>query len=782
MAEENSRQELSESEEELLSFVLDHTDRWRDFRNANYLSDWEKYERIFRGQWDAQDKHRESERSRIISPATQQAVETRHAEVMEAIFGQGEFFDIKDDLEDGENIDVEKLKNQLKEDFAQDKIRKSIDQIELMAEIYGTGIGEIVISKENTYTPTTRPIEGTEQKAFGVTDGKRVAIKLHPVNPKNFLFDPNGTCIDDCMGVAIESYTSIHKIVEGITSGIYRNTDVSPLYESDELEPTQEETNFQDEKVVLLRYYGLVPREFLEGTEEDDFKLFDEDVDDGLEDYADMVEAIIVIANGSVLLKAEASPYMMKDRPVICYQDDTVPNRLLGRGTVEKSLNMQSGIDSSMRLYLDGLALTSVPMMAMDATRLPRGAKFKVQPGANFMTTGNPNEIMMPFKFGQSDGAAMQTSKEFERMLLMATGTVDSQGTVSQVSRDGNMDMATATLIKKYKRALVNRQEDFIIPLVKKSAWRRMQFDPERYPSRDVKFIPTATLGIIAREHEQKQMAFLIQTLGAQSPLTPVLMQGVLENSSLSNKEQMIKQMEEASKPDPEKQKMEQQHMQQQMALAQAQIEKEQSEVVKNQATAQKTQVETQLAPQIATAELEKIQAQSSLEQQKAQAQLVQEQARSTNDVAIERAQADNDMRVEKFKSELKSQTDLMIEENKADTQLTLAKMDADKDIAIAQLKNGEPNAIADLMDRINQPNPVVRIERARAESDMQVEQFKAQLEAQSQLIAQMNAEKDIAMAELRSGEQSAIAELVEKMNRPKAVIRDKSGRVIGIE
>jgi len=85
-------------------------------------------------------------------------------------------------------------------------------------------------------------------------------------------------------------------------------------------------------------------------------------------------------------------------------------------------------------------------------------------------------------------------------------------------------------------------------------------------------------------------------------------------------------------------------------------------------------------------------------------------------------------------------------------------------------------------MDRINQPNPIVRIERARAESDMQVEQFKAQLEAQSQLIAQMNAEKDIAMAELRSGEQSAIAELVEKMNRPKTVIRDKSGRVIGIE
>jgi len=87
----------------------------------------------------------------------------------------------------------------------------------------------------------------------------------------------------------------------------------------------------------------------------------------------------------------------------------------------------------------------------------------------------------------------------------MATSTIDSNGQVTQVSRE--MDMATATMLKKYKRALVNRQEDFIIPFVNKAAWRYMQFDPERYPSLDVKFIPTATLGIIAREFEQKQLA-----------------------------------------------------------------------------------------------------------------------------------------------------------------------------------------------------------------------------------------------------------------------------------
>src|SRR3990167_9207028 len=130
--------EPTESDKELLRFVVDHTTRWRDYRDQNYQDDWDKYERVFRGVWAGEDKHRESERSRVISPATQQAVETRHAEVMEAIFGQGEFFDIKDDIKDvnGSAVDVEMIKNQLYEDFAQDKIRKSIDQITLLAEIY----------------------------------------------------------------------------------------------------------------------------------------------------------------------------------------------------------------------------------------------------------------------------------------------------------------------------------------------------------------------------------------------------------------------------------------------------------------------------------------------------------------------------------------------------------------------------------------------------------------------------------------------------------------------
>ena len=598
--DQNEFDEPTQNDKELTAFVVDHCDRWRTYRDVNFLDSWMEYERIFRGEWAAEDKVRDSERSRIVTPATQQAVETRHAEIMEAIFGQGEFFDISDDIRDvnGNPMDVAMLKAQLMEDFKQDKIRKSIDQIELMAEIYGTGIGEIIVKTEKVFEPATQAIPGQSgQAAIGVVEKDRVAVKLVPVNPKNFLFDPNGTSIDDCMGVAIEKYVSIHKVVEGIEKGIYRKVNIAPSYEDTDLEPTQELSQYQDEKVLLLTYYGLVPKEYLTEKDTDVVELFPDD--SAAEDYTNMVEAIVVIANGGMLLKAEENPYMMKDRPVLSYQDDTVPNRLLGRGTVEKSYNMQKAIDAQVRSHLDSLALTTAPMMGMDATRLPRGARFEVKPGKAFMVNGNPAEILYPFKFGQSSPENLTTAKEFERMLLQATGTLDSQGMVSQGARDaGGMSMAVATIIKKYKRTLVNFQEDFLIPFIQKASFRYMQFDPERYPSVDMKFIPTATLGIIAREYEQQQFIGLLQTLGPNTPVLPLILKGILNNSSLTNRFELIAALEQMSQPNPEAQQMQQ--MQQQLALqaAQAQIAVNTTQAEQNRAEATKLMTEAQLMPQ----------------------------------------------------------------------------------------------------------------------------------------------------------------------------------------
>ena len=602
-------EEPTENEKELTAWITDHIMRWRDHRDANYLDSWLEYERIFRGQWDSSDRTRDSERSRIISPATQQAVETRHAEIVEAIFGNGDFFDIQDDVRDvdGSPLDIEALRKQLMEDFKKDKIKKSVDHIELMAEIYGTGIGEIVVKSEMEYIPATQAIPGvTDAAAIGVQEQERVAIKLKPVNPKNFLIDPNAESIEDALGVAIEKYVSIHKIVEGIENGIYKKVDITTEYQDQELEPTQDPKQFQDDKVKLVTYYGLVPRELLSENEGEEYEeIFPENsVGDK---YANLVEAIVVIANDSMLLKAEENPYMMKDRPVVAYQDDTVPGRFWGRGTVEKAYNMQKAIDGQLRAHMDSLALTTAPMIAMDATRLPRGAKFEVKPGKAILTNGNPGEILFPFKFGQTDGNAMNAAQNFERMLLQATGTVDSAGMPSNVPRDagaGGMSMAMAGIIKKYKRTLTNFQEDFMIPFINKAAFRYMQFDPDRYPTVDMTFVPTASLGILAREFEQQQMIALLQTLGPDTPVLPLILRGILQNSSLSNRGDLLAALEQMSQPNPQAQEAAMQQQQAQMALVQAQLQESQAKAAREQAEAQKAAVEAQVTPQLAQAKL----------------------------------------------------------------------------------------------------------------------------------------------------------------------------------
>lgn len=602
--------EETENERELSSWLVDHVNRWRDHRDSNYMVAWAEYERIFRGKWDSLDRTRDSERSRIISPATQQAVETRHAEMMEAVFGQGDFFDIEDDIKDidGNKMDVEVLKNQLMEDFKKDKVQKSIAQIELLAEIYGTGIGEIVVQTKQEYKPATQRMDGVSNvAAIGTVESTRMCVKIVPVNPKNFLIDPNAETIEDAMGCAIEKYVSVHKVVESMERGVYLKKDIGKLYTDDRLEPTQELRTFQDDKVKLVTYYGLVPREMLTKISEDDeiVDLFPEN--SVAHEYSDMVEAIVVLANDNIVLKAEENPYMMKDRPVVAYQDDMVPGRFHGRGTVEKAFNMQKAIDGQLRAHMDSLALTTAPMIAMDATRLPRGAKFEIRPGKAILTNGPPSEILYPFHFGETNQDAPAAAQNFERMLLQATGTVDSAGMPSNAPRDSGasgMSMSMAGIIKKYRRALINFQEDFMIPFINKAAWRYMQFDPERYPSVDLTFTPTATIGILAREFEQQKLIGLLQTLGPNSPIVPLILKGIIHDTGLQNRGELTEALEKLSQPDPEQKQATQQAQQLQNGLLQAQSEELMAKAHREHAEAQKATVEAQLAPQLAQAKL----------------------------------------------------------------------------------------------------------------------------------------------------------------------------------
>ena len=596
------------AQNKLVDWVMEYVEDWRLHRDTNYLTDWKEFERLWRGEWAAEDRLRDSERSRITSPALQQAIENHTADIEEAVFGQGDhLFDIDDDMMDTDPRDVEYLKAYMKEKFKKNKIRKAVGDITLLASIYGTGIGEITTKKIKELVPATRQMPEVDAIAVGVEEKESVVVGLKPISPQNFLIDPTATSIDDALGVAIEEFVSAHKVAEGVKAGIYKDTDIEDDATPDsDLEASWLDDEYNDDKIKLIRYYGLVPASLLDAKEDEIVDLLgegDEEKSDLMEEYGDLVEAIIVIGNDSQLLKAERSPYMMKDRPVIAYQDDTVPNRFWGRGVAEKGYNMQKAIDAQLRSHLDSLALTTVPMMGMDATRLPRGSKFEIRPGKSVLTNGNPSEILMPFKFGQTDGGNIQTAQAFETMLLQATGTLDSAAMQSQPA-GGELSVTLSSILKKNKRTLVNFQDQFLIPFIEKAAWRFMQFNPEEFPVKDWKFIPSSTLGMLAREVEQLQIINLLKTLGSDNPITPILIQGVIANSSLPNKNGLLQQIAQATAPNPQQQQMQQMAMQLQMQDAQSKVEKTMSEIQVNKTVAAKNVVDIQTKPQETQAKL----------------------------------------------------------------------------------------------------------------------------------------------------------------------------------
>jgi hypothetical protein len=549
---------------------------------------------LWRGIWAQEDSMRASERSRIISPALQQAVESSVAEVEEATFGRGRFFDIKDDLIDPNQGDIQLVRQQLDEDFQYVGVRKQVAECIINAAVFGIGIGEIVAEDTIELVPSTQPIMEGAMQAVGVMEKPRTVFKLRPVMPQNFLIDPVATSVEDALGVAIDEFVPLHQVEIAIENGIYRDVDVGTAAPDVDLEPDQELTVYNDDKVRLTKYYGLVPTELFNKA------VYNMEDDEAEETGKSYIEAVIVIANGGTLLKAEANPYMMQDRPVVAFPWDVVPGRFWGRGVCEKGYNPQKALDTELRARIDALALTVHPMIAVDASRLPRGAKMEIKPGKAILTNGDPREILHPMHFGQLDQVSFTQGAELQRMVQMATGAIDSAGIPGAINGEGTaagISMSLGAIIKRHKRTLINFQESFLIPMVKKVAHRYMQFDPERYPARDFKFITTSTLGIIAREYEVTQLVQLLQTMSPDSPMYPLLIESIVDNMNLSNREQIIEGLRQANQPNPEQQAMQEQAMQMQMAKEQATMQYIQAQIAEIQSRIEQNAVETQLLP-----------------------------------------------------------------------------------------------------------------------------------------------------------------------------------------
>ena len=74
--DDSEEDSLPGGKSELVGYVIDKNREWQEYAESNYYSKWDEYYRIWRGIWDEADKTKQAERSRIITPATQQAVES----------------------------------------------------------------------------------------------------------------------------------------------------------------------------------------------------------------------------------------------------------------------------------------------------------------------------------------------------------------------------------------------------------------------------------------------------------------------------------------------------------------------------------------------------------------------------------------------------------------------------------------------------------------------------------------------------------------------------------
>lgn len=573
----------------LSGWILGRVEQWEQHRNTNYLDKWDEYYRLWRGIYSPNDKMKESEKSQLIAPATQQAIEATVSELEEATFGRERWFDIQDDMLDQNPQDVSYIRQLLQEDLEKEGVKSSIAECMLNAAIYGTGIGKVILEEKTEIVPQEQPVEGTLTTVRGIQEVNYVCVGLDPISPKEFVIDPTATTIDEALGVAQITIKPRYQVVQGVEEGLYEDKPLGSFDKADfGFDEEASSVSNEDDKVKIIEYWGLVPKKFLNKSAS---------LADGF-DYEDdsLVEAVVTIANDSVVLRAVENPLMMKDRPFVAYQHDRVPNKFWGRGVAEKGYNPQKALDAELRARIDALALTTHPMMGIDATRLPRGSKFEVRAGKTILTNGDPKSVLMPLNFGNIANSTFTESAELERMVQMGTGAMDTANSNFANPRNSTasgMSMLQAASIKRQKRTLMNFQDSFLIPFINKVAWRKIQFDPQRYPVMDYKFVPYSTMGIMAKELEMAQMIQLLSMVPQGTPAFGVILMGIFENSSLNNRDQLVAAVQQMfAPPPPEQQQMQQVAQQTELQKAMLEVEEMQADIAKTYAETQKLSVD----------------------------------------------------------------------------------------------------------------------------------------------------------------------------------------------
>lgn len=578
MADTQNDSKNSGVAEGLLSWITGKLDPWRTHRDTVHKKDWDEYYRIWRGIWDAQDKTRASERSKIISPATMSAVDSAVSEIEEAVFGREQWFEIDEDLD--EIQDPQQKAEML---AARDKFREKLEEYDvpaamssafLIGAITGTGILKI----------NTR----TKMEDYG--EGKRevVCVEALPIEPHQFIPDPSTECIDDMLGCAHETLMPLHIVKQMQGDGVYFKDVSVSAYDGPEMQQINRSVisakTPMGDACLITEWHGKVPAKYLmrylPRTSGD--AILEEDENDST-----LVEAIVTILNKGTILGAKANPFKNEDRSFTAFQFDSVPGYFWGRGIPEKAYHSQKALDHTLRTRMDAQGLVAHPMIGGDVTRLPKGFNLGVWPGKFWATTGDPSSVLQGFNLGQVNPALFENSADLERMLQTATGAMDP-GLDMNTSGATDRGMAASAFIKRSRRAMQNIERKLIRPTINKMFKRYVQFDGQEFPA-DYTFRVKGTMGIMARELEQNQLTQLLSLVPNESKPFFMIAKAIFDNSSSPHKGEISRAIDEWINPPQDEQAMQMQQQMQQMQFEQAQaaLQEQQAKAAKAGAEAQ---------------------------------------------------------------------------------------------------------------------------------------------------------------------------------------------------
>ena len=247
--------EMAPTKGALVSWVVDRVKHAREVRDTEYGANWEEFTRIWRGIHADKDKTTDSERSRLISPASQQAVEMTASEMEEATFGRTAWFDIADNIADEEKADAISYRDQLLEDFELNNVPEAIADAFLMGCVYGTGIAVINVAV-------------VDEHQFDGPDTKRFRVTVEAVRPDEFFIDAAATHIESALFCGRDVVKPKFGIKEKQAAGIYLKGPVES-YSGNVAGSTtglSTSTDVRNDGVLITEYFGKVPAMLLPGA------------------------------------------------------------------------------------------------------------------------------------------------------------------------------------------------------------------------------------------------------------------------------------------------------------------------------------------------------------------------------------------------------------------------------------------------------------------------------------------------------------------------------------